>query len=373
MEQKSLKGYVAGALKIAGITINGNKPYDIRIRNDSFYQRVLAENTLGLGESYMDRWWECDALDELINRALRFQLTGHLKQNISLVWHVLKSKIINLQKVSRAFQVGESHYNLGNDLFKAMLDEKMVYTCGYWKSADNLDDAQIAKLDLICRKIELEPDMTVLDIGCGFGGFAAYAAEKYGARVTGITVSKEQAKLAREKCEGLPVEIKLEDYRRTGGRFDRVISVGTFEHIGYKNYRTYMQQVSRLLADDGIAFLHTIGGNNSTTTTNPWTAKYIFPNGMIPSIAQIGKAMEGLFIMEDWHNFGEYYDKTLMAWHRNFKKSWPELKNKYSDRFYRMWEYYLLSCAGAFRARTLQLWQIVMTKQGSRQPVKRIS
>ncbi len=373
MESKQLKDYVARALKKAGITINGNEPYDIKIKNDNFFQRVLAEGELGLGESYMDGWWDCDAPDELIARALQSRLAEYVKKNWNLIWHAMKSRLFNLQKISNAFQVGINHYDLGNDIFKAMLDDKMVYTCGYWKESDNLDDAQVAKLDLICRKIDLQKGMKVLDIGCGFGGFARYAAEEYGASVTGITISKEQAKLASERCAGLPVKIRLEDYRRTTGRFDRVISVGTYEHMGYKNYRTYMRKVFDLMNDDGIAFLHTIGGNCSSTTANAWVTKYIFPNGMIPSIAQIGRAMEHLFVMEDWHNFGEYYDKTLMAWHGNFKNAWPKLKKRYSNRFYRMWEFYLLSSAGAFRARHLQLWQIVMTKRGLPQPNCRVS
>jgi len=373
MELNDFKKEVAGALKTAGITINGDKPYDVKVRNDDFFERVLAEGELGLGESYMDDWWECDALDKLINKALRSNLADCMKKNWSMVWHSLKSRIYNLQKLSRAFQVGEIHYDTGNDLFSAMLDENMIYTCGYWKDADSLEQAQIAKMDLICRKIGLSSDMKILDIGCGFGGFAKYAAENYDVHVTGVTVSKEQAKLASEKCNGLSVDIQLEDYRQIFGQFDRVVSIGTFEHMGYKNYRSYVQKVHDLLTDNGVTLLHTIGGNISSTTTNQWTAKYIFPNGMIPSIAQIGKAMEGLFVMEDWQNFGEHYDKTLMAWYTNFKRAWPELKKGYSDRFYRMWEYYLLSCAGAFRARELQLWQIVMTKKGMNQPDCRIN
>jgi len=368
MKSDKLKDYVAGALKTAGITINGNKPYDIRINNNAFYRRVVAEGDLALGESYMDGWWECDAIDEFINRILRGRLTAYVKKNWVLIWHGIKSRIFNLQKSSRAFQVGEEHYDLGNDLFETMLDKQMVYTCGYWKNAKNLDEAQVAKMDLISRKIGLQARMSVLDIGCGFGAFAKYAAEKFGASVTGITVSRQQAALASDRCKGLPVEIRLEDYRDTKGQFDRVISVGTFEHMGYKNYRLFMQKVFECLADSGIACLHTIGGNFSSTTTNAWMAKYIFPNGMIPSIAQIGKSMEHLFVMEDWQNFGEYYDRTLMAWYRNFREAWPELKKKYDERFRKMWEYYLLSCAGGFRARHLQLWQIVMTKPGLQQP-----
>jgi cyclopropane-fatty-acyl-phospholipid synthase len=254
-----------------------------------------------------------------------------------------------------------------------MLDKRLVYTSGYWREAKNLDQAQEHKLELICKKIGLKEGMTVLEYGCGFGAFAKYAAEKYGAHVTGLTVSKKQAQLGRELCRGLPVDIRLEDYRKAGGKYDRVISIGIMEHVGYKNYRTYMQRAYETLKDDGIAFIHTIGANQSNTIANAWTTKYIFPNGMVPSMAQISKAMEGLFVLEDWHNFGEDYDKTLLAWNDNFEQAWPTLKAKYGERFRRMWRYYLLTSAGSFRARGLQLWQMVMTKPGRPQPVCRFS
>ena len=215
--------------------------------------------------------------------------------------------------------------------------------------------------------------MTVLDLGCGWGSFAKYAAENYHVKVTGVTVSKQQVKLGREICKGLPVEINLMDYRNVSGKYDRVISLGIMEHVGYKNYTTYINKVCQTLKDDGIAFIHTIGSNISVTTSNPWTSKYIFPNGMLPSIAQIGSAIEGRFVMEDWHNLGPDYDKTLMSWYTNIKNTWPKLENKYGKRFYRMWCYYLLSSAGCFRSRDIQLWQIVMTKPGREQPDCRFS
>jgi cyclopropane-fatty-acyl-phospholipid synthase len=296
-----------------------------------------------------------------------------VKGNLKLKLQVLKSKFFNFQKRSRAFQVGEQHYDAGNDLYRAMLDKRMAYTCGYWKKARTLDDAQEAKLDLVCKKIGLRKDMSVLELGCGWGSFAKFAAERYGAQVTGVTVSKEQVELGNAECKGLPVTIELKDYREVSGVYDRVLSIGILEHVGYKNYRTYMEVADRCLKDDGIAFIHTIGGNISTTMTNPWTDKYIFPNGMLPSIAQIARAMEGLFVMEDWHNFGPDYDKTLMAWYDNFEKAWPRLKEKYDEHFYRMWKFYLLSSAGGFRSRYNQLWQIVMTKTGRGQPDCRIS
>jgi len=372
MTNNQAKKIVAGLFDCAGVTLNGNKPYDIQVKNENFYKRVLRDGFLGIGEAYMDDWWRCPNLDLLTERVLRANIRQKVDKNWGLRWAILKSRIFNLQKTNRSFQVGEQHYDAGNDLYRAMLDKRMLYTCAYWKNSDNLDAAQEAKLDLVCRKIGLEPGMTVLEFGCGFGAFAKYAAEKYGVHVTGVTVSKEQAKLGREICKGLPVEILLEDYRNINGKYDRVISIGIMEHVGYNNYRTYMERTDETLKDDGIAFIHTIGSNQSSTTVNRWTNKYIFPNGMIPSIAQISIAMEGLFVMEDWHNFGEDYDKTLMAWHDNFEKSWPDLKAHYSDRFYRMWRFYLLTSAGSFRARHLQLWQIVMTKTGKKQPACRI-
>ena len=373
MANIKIKKYVSRLFEKAGITIDGNMPYDIQVRNDNTYKRLLSEGALGAGESYMDEWWDCKALDQFISRILSINIEKYVKGNWRLLYHVIKSRLFNLQNIRRAFVIGREHYDLGNDLYAAMLGKKMLYSCGYWKEANNLDDAQEAKLDLICRKINLEPGMSVLELGCGFGYFAKFAAEKYGARVTGITVSEEQLKFGMEICRGLPVELKLEDYRNISGKYDRVISIGMLEHVGYKNYRAYMENVDKALKTDGIAFIQTIGANDSTTTVNAWTCKYIFPNSLIPSISQIGQAMEGIFVMEDWHNFGEHYEKTLMAWFENFDSAWPELKKQYDDRFYRMWKYYLLSCAGAFRSRHLQLWQIAMTKPGNKQPHCKVS
>lgn len=362
-------------LESADIEIDGNDPWDIQVRDPRFYGRVIREVELGFGESYMDGWWDCDALDEAVNRIFLADLPSQLQGNWKLAWHALKTRFFNLQTKRRSTEVAEQHYDLGNDLYEAMLDKRMNYTCAYWKDADNLNDAQEAKLDLVCKKIGLKPGMTVLELGCGFGSFAKYAAEKYGAEVTGHNISREQVKLGRERCKGLPVTLKLQDYREAEGTYDRVISIGVMEHVGHKNYRTYMEVVDRTLKEGGIAFFHTIGANVSMGGGNAWTHKYIFPNGMLPSIAQLGKAMEGLFVMEDWHNFGPYYDPTLMAWYENFEAAWPELKQnpKYDERFYRMWRFYLLSSAGGFRGRSQQLWQVVMTRLGTPQPDCRVS
>jgi len=365
------KEVIQSLLSEAQITLNGSGETDIQVNNSGFYNRVLLDGVLGFGESYMDGWWEVQKPDDLFYRLINASLHEKVK-SWKIVPQILKAKIFNAGKQSKAFEVGEKHYDIGNALFQKMLDKRLVYSCGYWKDAQNLDEAQEAKLDLICRKLNLQPGMKVLDIGCGWGSFCKYAAEKYGVNVVGITISKEQAELAKENCKGLKVEIKLQDYRdlntnvmpQPENLFDRVVSVGMFEHVGYKNYRTFMKTIYKVLKDDGLFLLHTIGGNKSTITTDPWTNKYIFPNSMLPSITQIGASIEQLFVMEDWHNFGHDYDKTLMAWFENFDRSWDELKPDYDERFYRMWKYYLLSCAGSFRAGKNQLWQIVLSKNG---------
>ncbi|MCP4402804.1 MAG: cyclopropane fatty acyl phospholipid synthase [bacterium] len=370
MDAKTL---ISDLLSEAEVIVNGPNPWDIQVHDDQFFQRVVEAASLGFGESYMESWWDCEALDECTRKISGAQLEQKLKENWKMLGYVARSRMFNRQNRARAPLVAEQHYDLGNDLYRAMLDARLCYTCGYWKDVDTLDKAQEAKLDLVCRKINLSSGMTVLELGCGWGSFAKYAAEKYGARVVGVNICKEQVRLARELCAGLPIEIRQQDYREVEGNYDAVISIGILEHVGYKNYRTYMKTVNRCLKDDGIAFVHTIGRNTSTSYTNPWFDKYIFPNGMLPSIAQIGDAMEGLLVMEDWHNFGPDYDTTLIAWYHNFERAWPQLKAKYGDRFYRMWRFYLLSSAGSFRARTQQLWQIVMTKPGRRHPDCRFS
>ena len=360
-------------LALADIEVNGSDPWDMQVHDERLYERILRDSSLGLGEGYMNGWWECESIDEFINRALKARLDEKVQNNLRLIFQVARAKLFNRQSSARAFEVGEKHYDLGNDLYQAMLDKRLNYTCAYWKEARSLDEAQEAKLELVCKKIGARPGMRILELGCGWGSFAKYAAEKYGASVLGVTVSKEQVALGMELCKGLPVELRLQDYREVTGSYEAVISIGVMEHIGYKNYGEYMQVVERCLKPDGIAFVHTIGSNKSVTTGEPWTDKYIFPNGLLPSIAQLSKAMEGRFVMEDWQNFGPYYDPTLMAWHANFEKAWPELKKNYDERFHRMWRYYLLSSAGGFRSRNQQLWQFVFTRQGTPQPGCRFS
>ena len=373
----SARAFVEELLKKADVTIGGSRPQDIVVHDERLFNRVIRYGTLGLGEAYMDGWWDANALDVFFHTVLAARLDKAIAINFASVLTIARAFLFNLQAGKNAFTVGEVHYDLGNDLYSAMLDSRMTYTCGYWSSnpqQTTLDDAQEAKLDLVCKKIGLSAGggsasggkrIRILDIGCGWGSFAKFAAEKYGASVVGITVSKEQAELARKLCAGLPIEIRVQDYREVNEPFDHIVSIGMFEHVGVKNYRDYFKVANRCLKDDGLFLLHTIGYTRSQVGSDPWINKYIFPGGQLPSVAQIGKAIEGLFIVEDLHNFGVDYDTTLMAWFRNFDAAWPKLKGKYGERFYRMWTYYLLSCAGVFRAREAQLWQIVLSKDGA--------
>ncbi len=364
MALMTAKRLIEEILAHGGIGINGRNPWDITVKDDRFYTRVLTDGSLGLGESYMDGWWECDRLDEFFARIIPTNPEAKIKKSRKLQYLALRSRIFNLSKKSRAYEVGRKHYDTGNTFFRLMLDRRMCYSCAYWKTADTLDDAQEAKLDLICRKLGLKPRDRILDIGSGWGSLIKYAAERYGVEAVGITVSAEQVALGRELCAGLPVEIRLQDYRDIDEPFDHIASVGMFEHVGHKNYHTYMRVVERCLKDGGLFLLHTIGKHFTDNTFDPWLEKYIFPNTLVPSMKQIAASVDRSFVVEDWQNFGSYYDPTLLAWFRNLDSRWCRIRDRYDDRFFRMWKYHLLSNAGAFRCRSVQVWQIVMSKHG---------
>ena len=360
---ESLQRRVSALLDEAGIQVGGRRPWDITIHDPRFAARVLAEGSLGLGESYMDGWWDVPSLDAFLVKLLDARLDERV-HGTGEVWDAVKAKLINLQQGQRSFEVGRRHYDLGNDLYRAMLGQRLVYSCGYWATADNLDQAQEDKLDLICRKLALQPGMRILDIGCGWGEALKFAAERYGVSGVGVTISREQADFARELCAGLPVEIRLQDYRELDEPFDAILSVGMFEHVGVKNYRTYFEVARRCLAPHSRFLLHSIGTNISRDRTDPWIARYIFPNSMLPSAAQISTAMEGLFVLEDWHNFGTDYDRTLQAWRDNAEAAWERLDARYDERFRRMWRFYLAGSMATFRTRRSQLWQLLLSPEG---------
>jgi cyclopropane-fatty-acyl-phospholipid synthase len=358
-----LKEWVQNVLLQADVRIDGGRRWDITVHNNQFYARVLRLGSLGLGESYMDGWWDCPALDQFFFRILSADIDRNAAWKWRSVLRHLVATICNRQTRSRSKCSAEQHYDLGNEFYKSMLNHRMVYTCARWAYASSLDEAQEAKLDFVCRKLALQPGMTLLDIGCGWGSLARFAAEKYGARVVGITLSRQQMQLAQEACEGWPVEIRLQDYRDVTGTFDRVASLGMFEHVGYKNYRGFFEVAHRSLRRGGFLFFSTIGTNRSVRATDPWIDKYIFPNSHLPSAAQISAAIEGLFVLEDWQNWAFDYDRTVMAWFENFQKHWPDLQARYGERFYRMWKYYLMLAAACFRSRKNQVWEILMSRQ----------
>ena len=360
----SEKDRIVGLLGEAGIKVNGPNPWDIQIHNESFWTRLFAQGSLGLGEAYMDGWWDADDLAEFFNRVLRGQLNTKLKVTPNLIWQIVQAKFFNMQTIARSKRVADIHYS-ETDAYKASLDKRMTGSCGYWPDGvTNVDEAQEAKLDLVCRKIGLKAGQKVWDIGCGWGAFMGFAAEKYAADCVGVTVSPDQAAYGRERYKDLSVEFQVKDYRLFEGKTDHIVSMGMFEHVGYRNFRTYFEKARQVIKDDGLFMLHTIGQHYTSETIEPWIEKYIFPGGVIPSMAQIGKAIDGLWSVVDTHNIGPHYDKTLVAWSENFHRNWPRPNTPEAERFYRMWKYYLLCCAGGFRARVLQVWQFVLSPNG---------
>ena len=365
LDESSIPASLARLLRSAGIPVNGDAPWAMCVHDYDVFNRILARGTLGLGEAYMDGLWDAERLDEFFHRALRADLDELLPgwARVRLAMEAIHARLRNLQSRKRAFQIGEHHYDVGNDLFEAMLDTSMSYSCAYWQHASDLEQAQRDKLAMICAKLELQPGERLLDIGCGWGSLAEHAAREHGVEVLGITVSKEQCELARQRVAGLPVQIELMDYRDLDGTFDKIVSVGMFEHVGPKNYTAYFNTVRRVMRQDGLFLLHTIGSFKAARYLDPWMQKYIFPNGKIPSPREIAGAVDGRLVIEDWHNFGPDYDRTLLAWAGNFERAWPQLKQRYDERFYRLWRYYLYSCAGFFRSRQGQLWQLILTRR----------
>ncbi len=364
-----LRDRVHGLLATADVRIDGDRPWDMLVHDARLPARLLAGGSLALGDAYMDGWWDARSLDGLLARLLAARV-DHRVRGAADLRDALAARLRNLQLGRRAFAVGERHYDLGNDLYQAMLGRRLVYSCGYWHDRDgrraaSLDVAQEAKLDLACRKLGLRPGMRLLDIGCGWGEMLKFAAERHGIEGVGVTISREQQAFAAALCEGLPVEFRLQDYRGLRGeRFDRVLSIGMFEHVGVRNYRGYFDLVRSLLPPDGLFLLHTIGSNLSRRRTDPWIARHIFPNSMLPSARQVAQASEGLFVIEDWHNFGADYDLTLQAWRGNVEAAWERLPARYDERFRRMWRYYLAGSMASFRTRRIQLWQVLMSPEG---------
>jgi cyclopropane-fatty-acyl-phospholipid synthase len=369
---------VQAILSRADVQIGGRRSWDIQVHADRFFPRVLGDAELGFAESYMDGDWGCDKLDELASRLFGAELDRIVLRPVDFL-NAFVARVATRQTRHRVRQHVAPHYNLGNDLFEAMLDTRyMAYTCAYWRGgAHSLEEAQEAKLDLVCRKLTLEKGMRVLDIGCGWGGFARFAAARYGVSVTGVTLSREQAALGAARASGLPVELRVQDYRDVTGTFDRVVSIGCLEHVGHRNHRRFFEVVRSRLAPGGYALVHSIGVCRTEYRSGRFLNKYVFPLVNLPSVAQIGRAIDGLFVLEDVQNIGIDYDRTLMEWHARFERAWPDLQDRYGSllggRFKRMFDFYLLTSAGFVRSRRAQVWQMVLTQPGVPQPACRCS
>ncbi len=365
---------VRGLLGRAGIRVDGSEPWDISVRNPSFYREVVARGSLGLGESYMNRLWECRRIDQFMARLLSSSVSLAGWVNPVAIRRWLRDVLLNAPRRD-PYRIGRDHYDKGNDLYASMLDSSLTYSCGYWDGgAVDLGAAQSAKLDLVCRKLELQPGQRVLDIGCGWGSLARLASERYGVEVVGLTVSQEQAAYARQRCAGLPVTIECRDFREIGDRkFDAVASIGMFEHVEPKNYGAYFAAVRSALSTGGRFLLHTISKPQMWNWSDPWIRKYIFPLGRIPAQRQLMAAATRIFShVLDIHDLGgANYDRTLMQWYRNFSERWKGKSGSTDEPlFKRMWEYYLLTCAGAFRAGTMTVWQVLLSdRPGSDRPV----
>ncbi|MFO6296648.1 cyclopropane fatty acyl phospholipid synthase [Rahnella selenatireducens] len=352
----------------ADIQIEGTRPWDIRIRHPGFFKRIMLQGLLGLGESYMDGWWECDRLDIFIYKFLAHKLDEAVPGNFRDILLVLSENIFNRKSDDCHGSVFVNEYDIGYDVFTHMLDPYMQYSCGYWRKGATLAEAQEAKLKMICEKLQLAPGMRVLDIGCGWGGTAEYSARHYDVYVEGTTNSTEEQKIAQSRCQGLDITIMLEDYQDLlDDKFDRIIALGALEYLELKNYQNFFKALARCLKPDGLFLLHSTGSTELVSHVGPWLNKYIFPKGCLPSGQQLVQSIEPYFRIEDWDNLGTDYDKTLMSWFEKINESWPSLSMNYSPGFRHMLEYYLCSSAGFFRAGKIQLRQLLLCLGGEGQ------
>lgn len=366
-------------------TVRGtSSPAPVGTTDETPFEAIRAIARQGidvLGDAYLAGSWTTPHLDQTMAALFSepapagasLPLSQRLARHGRVLRYLVTAGIYNLQQGAGSLEVAHRHYDLGNDLFEAMLDSSMTYTSGLWRSAKTLEEAQRAKLDALCKKMELQPGMSVLDIGCGWGNFAEYAAREYGVTVTGITISTEQARYARERCSGLPVTILEQDYRHVQGSFDRVVSIEMIEAVGKKNLGVFFDTIHRSLKPDGLLALQAISAETVTRYSSRridefllWILRHIFPNGYLPTLPELMAPARSAFVLENLDNLGNSYEKTLLAWEKNFADRWSTLSHRYDEQFYRMWRFYLLSCAALFRIRMTNVYQIVYRKAPQR-------
>ncbi len=341
-------------------------------------RRIATDPTLMLGETYMDGEWDITkgsilSLLEILLSNLPHQLIGQR----GFFFKHLQKLIRRGNTIMRSYRNVAHHYDLDEWLFRRFLDPDMHYSCAYFYEPDiSLQEAQRAKCQHIMTKLLLQPRQRVLDIGCGWGGLALYLAEHAGVEVTGLTLSREQLRVAEQRVKehGLQGRVKfhLQDYREHQGSYDRIVSVGMFEHVGRTHYPEYFEQVRRLLHPDGVALLHTIGHSGAPVETNPWIAKYIFPGGYNPSLSEVSSAFEKSGLINcDVEVWRLHYAETLAAWHKNFQAHRADVAQRLGERFCRMWEYYLTTCEASFRWYNVVVFQIQLAHRLDAVPITR--
>lgn len=361
---------ISNLLEKMDIQVGGNRAWDIQIHSPDFARRVMTMGGLGLGDSYIEGDWDANSVDSFINHILRARLDKEIK-SFGMSISSLKSRFHSLAKGQKPWKFQDVLRNLPNEFFEAILGTNMSFTSGYWAAgAKTLEEAQQARRDMTCKKLNLKQGMRLLDAGSGWGGFSAFAAEHYGVECVCISSFKGQHEWASQHYAHLPIEFVQNESLMLDGMFDCIVSIDRFEHLPQKNYRVYLEMGDRILEEDGLLLLQSTGKNERRLNGKHWFDTHILQNNSLPTIAQIAGATNGLFVMEDMHNFGSDYDKTLMAWYQNFEAAWPALQKQYKfdEKLYRTWKYYLLSSAGAYRANDLQQWQCIFSKQHARNP-----
>lgn len=357
------------------------RPVTVRLHDESLVRRILLNPDLGIGEGYMEGSFTID--DDDLHGFLALAV-----RNSQNAWrhplHRFLWKLRYLSRVARQYNpAGRArrrvahHYDLSGELYDLFLDSDKQYSCAYFRSPDDtLEQAQAQKKAHIAGKLRIEPGMRVLDIGCGWGGLALTLARDYGARVLGVTLSEEQHEVANERARaaglGNRAQFRLMDYREVEGTFDRVVSVGMFEHVGAPHYREYFRTVREKLTEDGIALIHTIGRSTPPGANSPWIEKYIFPGGYIPALSEIMTAVEKEdFISQDIEVWRLHYAQTLRHWHDRFVANEERVREIYDDRFCRMWRYYLVACEQTFRCNRQVVFQLQLARKLQAVPITR--
>ena len=369
-----------GKSHVFGGTVPGPEAV-MKITDPKLYQGLFFNPELNMGEAYMDGRVTFPGSD------LRSFLTLFSVNRAGIASYplqkVLRTVSRGMKRLQQANPVGQAqknvahHYDLGNDFYKLFLDERMFYSCAYFREeGETLESAQINKCRLLASKLDLKPGQKVLDIGCGWGGMAIYLASVAGVDVTGVTLSKEQHGLANErvKAAGLQsrVHIELIDYRHLSGKFDRIVSIGMFEHVGVGHYHEFFSEVNRLLRDDGVMMLHSIGHMSPPGTASPWMRKYIFPGAYSPALSEVFPAVENNSLwVTDLEFLRVHYATTLRHWYDRFEKNRPQIAQMYDEKFCRMFEFYLISAEMMFRTGSQEVFHMQLSKKRDASPLTR--